>query len=161
MNSQTATPTRTPCFICEDLLLTETLEKCPTCGRLFCTRVVNGIECWCGCGRPTADQALAAALKFLRKLAPLPTQTIIVEDECGAVFSVDGPTDWLIEVPPFEAVRGLEHYLPTEFAGVHQRKQQQAVLRGRSGYLTPGFGVTIKRFYIKGREFTAAVFSPA
>jgi len=73
---------------------------------------------------------------------------------------VAGPTDWLIEVPLLEAVKEMEHYLPTEFAGVHQRKQQQAIKRGRSGYLTPGFDVAIKRFDIEGREFTAAVFSP-
>jgi hypothetical protein len=46
-----------------------------------------------GCGCPTADELLVRALKVLGKLGPLPTQTIIVGDESGAVFRVAGPTD--------------------------------------------------------------------
>lgn len=143
----------TPCAICERLLSTDDLDECRTCRNLTCAN-----PCSCSCDRPTSDEALAAALKFLRPLTPLPDETLIVEDEYGAIFGVSGPMGWLLKKPGYEASEGLEHYLPAEFSYRHEHQQQKAVSRGRAGYLTEHWVVSLKRFEIKGRVFTVAVF---
>jgi hypothetical protein len=109
----------------------------------------------------TFEDAFEAGVRALGNLIPQARQTVCVEDEYGAVFSVTGPTGWLLKIPEHEDTEGLEFYLPTEFSKLHAIKQQQAVSTGRAGYLTPTFGVSIRRFEIEGRVFTVSVFDPA
>lgn len=52
----------------------------------------------------------------------LSTETLIVEDGCGVIFAVRGAEGWLKSRPLYEALEGLEFYLPSEFAGVHENQ---------------------------------------
>lgn len=149
-------PALTPCAVCERLSTTE-MNECGTCRKLTC-----GKPCSCSCGRPTAVQAVTEGLSYLKgsSLPVQPEDTAIVEDEDGAIFGFWGGEDLLLSAPLYEAVEGLEFYLPEEFACRHQIHQQQAVKTGQDGYLSRNYGVSIKRFDIDGRIFTVSVFHP-
>src|ERR1700733_5089161 len=86
-----------PCAFCQELLPKDDLVKCECCGLLYCgARQTDKSECQCRCGVPTDEEAVAAALDFLIRdlLAPTPTQTLVVEDDCGTFYGISGPTGW-------------------------------------------------------------------
>ena len=139
---------------CKTLFNAEHINQCAHCHKIFCE------GCVCSCDRPTPELCNTFALDLLKKsgLPLLPIQTMIVEDEWGAVFSHSGPTDWLLSIPVFEGC--LDECLPFELAGVHEIHQRSAVETGKAGYMSDNFGVSIRRFGIEGRIFTVAVFNP-
>ena len=63
---------------------TDSLNYCTLCNNFVCPC------CSCSCDRPTADQAAGVAVAFLGT-ALLPTETFIVEDDCGVIFAVRRP----------------------------------------------------------------------
>lgn len=151
MNQAVRTLSKVSCSLCRKRAVA--YMACPKCESPLCG------DHSCPCDHVTTDHAIAAALFALGARTPKLRETLIVEDQCGVFFGLSGRLDWLLQMPVFYIHQYLESCLPEEFAHVHEQYQLRAINTGRSGYITPCFCVSIERFDIDGRMFTASVFA--
>ena len=139
------------CLVCQSLLEPNHLSKCCTCKMRFCSR------CSCPCDRPTSDSALSAALTFLGcDLQPKAWQTVVVEDECGVHFGLDGVREFLTREPRWEQDIFAD-CIPTLVAASHKEAQRRAIKDGQAVYIADGWCGAFRRFDIADRVFTVCV----
>jgi hypothetical protein len=162
MNAATTTATSLPspastarttptCTICSNPFHTD--HTCLLCDLPYCD------DHGCSCDHITAQHALAVAYQALW-LTPLTSlQTLLVQDDWGTFYAHAGPTDWMLEVPPYEGEPDHAAYLPLDLHKVHRVQQEMAVKNGSLHYRAGQYDVAVTWFSIEGRPFTASVFS--